>query len=199
MRHNVRVTLDLPDRVTPGLPATEQLIAPSGRDEVVVLDEPRHRVSERAPQYWRVGHLITCAVLLVVAVVTLGGWWLLGSAAPPWWAWAIAGVLLAAEATVTLLMPGLRYRIARWEATPEAVYTRRGWLNIERRMLPLARIQTVDTSRGPLMRHFGLTDVKITTASSAGNVSIEALDEARAEALLEQLTHAAAAVRGDGT
>ena len=79
------------------------------------------------------------------------------------------------------------------------MYTRTGWLNIERRMVPLARIQTVDVSRGPIMRHFGLTDVKVTTASSQGDIEIEALDDVNAQALLEELTRAAAAVRGDGT
>ena len=93
----------------------------------------------------------------------------------------------------------LSHAVARWEATPDAMYTRTGWLNIERRMVPLARIQTVDVSRGPIMRHFGLTDVKVTTASSRGDIEIEALDDVNAQALLEELTRAAAAVRGDGT
>ena len=105
----------------------------------------------------------------------------------------------AADLVSLAVAPQIRYRVARWEATPDAMYTRTGWLNIERRMVPLARIQTVDVSRGPIMRHFGLTDVKVTTASSQGDIEIEALDDVNAQALLEELTRAAAAVRGDGT
>lgn len=178
---------------------TESLVVEAGRPDVAVLDEPRHRVSERAPAYWRVGEVVGLVVTLVISAGVLGGWWFLAEHAPPWWAWAVAGLLVLIGLVSLVVAPGLRYRWARWEATPDAVYTRTGWIDIERRMVPLARIQTVDVSRGPIMRHFGLTDVKITTASSAGDVTIEALDDERAKVLLEQLTRAASAVRGDGT
>lgn len=176
-----------------------QLVVSSGRQEVAVLDEPRHRVSPKAPTYWRLWAWISLAITLVVCGTVLGLWWFFADAAPPWWAWTIAGLWVAADLVSLAVAPQIRYRVARWEATPDAMYTRTGWLNIERRMVPLARIQTVDVSRGPIMRHFGLTDVKVTTASSRGDIEIEALDDVNAQALLEELTRAAAAVRGDGT
>lgn len=177
----------------------ENLIVDAGRPEAAVLEEPRHRVSEKAPAYWRLGEIIGIVVTLVIGAVVLGAWWALADGAPPWWAWAVLGAILLLELISLTFAPRLQYRWARWEATPDAVYTRTGWLNIERRMVPLARIQTVDVSRGPIMRRYGLTDIKITTASSAGDTTIEALDDERAQALLEQLTRAASAVRGDGT
>lgn len=180
-------------------PRPEALVADAGRPDVLVLDEPRHRVSERAPAYWRLWAWLSVAITLLISGAVLGVWWWLADGRPPWWAFALAGLWLAVDLVSLTLAPRLRYRWARWEATPDAVYTRTGWLNIERRMVPLARIQTVDVSRGPIMRRYGLTDVKITTASSRGDLEIEALDDERAQALLEQLTRAAAAVRGDGT
>ena len=57
------------------------------------------------------------------------------------------------------LMPRWRFRVHRWEATATAVYTQSGWLNQERRIAPVARIQTVDTQRGPFERVFGLANV----------------------------------------
>ncbi|WP_374927994.1 PH domain-containing protein [Kytococcus sedentarius] len=176
-----------------------QLVAPSGRAEIAVLEEPRHRVSPKAPAYWRLWSWISLAITLVISGTVLGVWWLLADGAPPWWAWSIAGLWLAIDIISLIFAPTIRYRVARWEATPDAMYTRTGWLNIDRRMVPLARIQTVDVSRGPIMRRYGLTDVKVTTASSQGDIEIEALDDVNAQALLEELTRAAAAVRGDGT
>ena len=61
----------------------------------------------------------------------------------------------------------------------QAVYTRSGWLVQERRIAPISRVQTVDTYRGPLDRLFGLANVTVTTASSAGAVRIVALDVRR--------------------
>ena len=74
-------------------------------------------------------------------------------------------------------MPQWRFRVHRWEATAEAVYTQAGWFNQERRVAPVSRIQTVDSERGPFEQLFGITKVTITTASAAGPLTIHGLDQ----------------------
>ncbi len=87
----------------------------------------------------------------------------------------------------------------RWEISPRAVYTRTGWLVQERRIAPISRIQTVDTHRGPLDRLFGLANVTVTTASSAGAVYIVALDAPVADRIVAQLADIAAIGAEDAT
>jgi membrane protein YdbS with pleckstrin-like domain len=60
-------------------------------------------------------------------------------------------------------------------------------------------VQTVDTHRGPLARLFGLADVTVTTASSAGAVRIVALDSEVADRIAAQLTDVAAIGERDAT
>jgi uncharacterized protein len=79
------------------------------------------------------------------------------------------------------------------------VYTRTGWLVQERRIAPISRVQTVDTYRGPLDRLFGLANVTVTTASSAGAVHIVALDVPVADHIVAQLTDIAAIGAEDAT
>jgi uncharacterized protein len=105
-------------------------------------------------------------------------------------------IVAAAHATV---MPQWRYRVHRWEVAPEAVYTRAGWLHQESRIAPISRIQTVDSERGPLEQLFGLANVTVTTASAAGPLEIHGLDRATAQRLVDDLTTAAQATRGDAT
>ncbi|WP_143442027.1 PH domain-containing protein, partial [Klebsiella pneumoniae] len=69
----------------------------------------------------------------------------------------------------------------------------------ERRIAPLSRVQTVDTYRGPLDRLFGLANVTVTTASSAGAVRIVALDVDVADQLVSRLTDIAALGTEDAT
>ncbi|MFZ0835421.1 MAG: PH domain-containing protein [Mycobacterium sp.] len=117
------------------------------------------------------------------------------------------GWLHAAAAAVTFVLTGLhvgvvplwRYRVHRWEISPQAVFTRTGWLVQERRIAPISRVQTVDTYRGPLDRLFGLANVTVTTASSAGAVQIVALDNDVADRVVEQLTDIAALGAEDAT
>ncbi len=96
-------------------------------------------------------------------------------------------------------MPRWRYRVHRWETTPEAVYAASGWLLQEWRVAPLSRVQTVDTQRGPLQQLFGLASVTVTTASASGAIVIDGLDDAEAVDLVGRLTEATQAIPGDAT
>ena len=98
-----------------------------------------------------------------------------------------------------VVMPQWRYRVHRWEITDTAVYTQSGWLTQERRIAPLARVQTVDTHRGPLEQLFGLANVTVTTASAKGPLKIHALDRSVADHAVEWITERAQAARGDAT
>ncbi|MBB5906337.1 hypothetical protein BKA25_000653 [Actinoalloteichus hymeniacidonis] len=134
-----------------------------------------------------------------IAVLALLAW--LISPARFWLAMpaVVLGVLAACYAAV---MPGWRYRVHRWETTDIAVYTRSGWFWQQSRIAPLARIQTVDTVRGPLERMFGLATVTVTTASAKGALRIEGLDHELAEEIAQRLTEqtqSTAATAGDAT
>jgi uncharacterized protein len=158
------------------------------------LRPPRHRVSPIAVRYW--------------AARALGGWLVVAAAQVVWLlstdghraaqVIALVATVVAATAHVTV-MPQWRYRVHRWEVAPEAVYTRAGWLHQESRIAPISRIQTVDSERGPLEQLFGLANVTVTTASAAGPLEIHGLDRDTAQRLVDDLTTAAQATRGDAT
>ena len=98
-----------------------------------------------------------------------------------------------------LVVPAWRYRVHRWEVSPTAVYTQRGWVNQERRIAPISRVQTVDTSRGPLQQAAGIAALVVTTASAKGALVVHGLDPERAEQLSDELARRAQLVGGDGT
>jgi membrane protein YdbS with pleckstrin-like domain len=97
------------------------------------------------------------------------------------------------------VVPVWRYRVHRWEISPQAAFTRSGWLIQQRRIAPISRVQTVDTYRGPIDRMFKVANVTVTTASSAGAVHIRALDNDVADRVVEQLTDIAALGAEDAT
>lgn len=160
----------------------------------VVLADPAHRPSTRAPLLWAT----SAAVPWVIAVAAQVAWWL---AAPgqPWLHGAAAAATVAGVVLFVVVVPVWRFRVHRWDIDARAVYTRTGWLVQERRIAPISRVQTVDTQRGPLDRLFGLAAVTVTTASSAGAVRIVALDTAVADRVVAQLTDIAALGEQDAT
>jgi membrane protein YdbS with pleckstrin-like domain len=158
------------------------------------LRPPRHQVDRRAIRRWSVdAALNTLALVAVVAAVT-------GVIEPirPLFPWAV-GAALVGGAAYTIVMPRIRYRVHRWEVTDEAVYARSGWLTHEWRVAPLSRVQTVDARRSPLDQVFGLSSVRVTTASASGDVSIDGLDHLLAADLVEALTSITQATPGDAT
>ncbi|WP_139335015.1 PH domain-containing protein [Mycobacterium sp. GA-1841] len=164
----------------------------------VRLNDPAHPPSRKAPLVWALSAAIPWAFLALAQMIWLALdrrlWWLHGVAALV----TVLGAVL-----FIVIVPIWRYRVHRWDinigsGTP-AVYTRTGWLVQERRIAPISRVQTVDTYRGPLDRLFGLANVTVTTASSAGAVRIVALDDAVAEQVVAQLTDIAAIGEQDAT
>ncbi|MFI0417018.1 PH domain-containing protein [Spongiactinospora sp. 9N601] len=158
------------------------------------LRPPRNRADRRAVTWWTVQGLIG----VLVAAVAVGVPYVLFTDRPLWPAAVAAGFVVALLA-LALVWPRAYYRFSRWEVTDEAVYTCSGWLFRSWRIAPMSRIQTVDTVRGPLQRLFGLSDVTVTTASSAGAIKIEGLDHALAAGLVERLTEITQRTPGDAT
>jgi hypothetical protein len=158
------------------------------------LRPPRHRASRTAIRYWAARAVGLWLVVVGAQVI----WWVAGGGSTGLHVALLAASVVAAAAHATV-MPQWRYRVHRWEVVPEAVYTRAGWLRQESRIAPISRIQTVDSERGPLEQLFGLANVTVTTASAAGPLKIEGLDRETAQGLVDDLTTAAQATRGDAT
>ncbi len=165
------------------------------RARTVAMADPQWRPSTRAPRLWAT----TAALLWLPIFVAQVVWALVDGNWTTWPHVTVFATTLVVAAADILVVPRWRYRVHRWEISADAVYTRTGWFNQERRIAPITRIQTVDTERGPLDRLFGLATVTVTTASSAGAVKIAALDLDVADRAVEHLTEIAAADAGDAT
>jgi membrane protein YdbS with pleckstrin-like domain len=165
----------------------------------LTLREPTQRVSHRAPAYWRVTAGITAVVLWLIALALLvtvllvpGGWWTI-------LLWVGVVVLVLAPIPGLTVAPRIRYDVHRWEVTDIAVHVRYGWISRTDEIVPLSRVQTVDSAQGPLMRAFGLRTVTVQTASSAGTVAIACLDDVIAQQVVARLVAITAATPGDAT
>jgi uncharacterized protein len=150
-------------------------------------------VSRKAIRYWAVRALVGWLVLVAAQIV-----WLLNDRHASWHVIGLVVTVGLAVAHVTV-MPMWRFRVHRWESTPEAVYTQSGWFDQERRIAPISRIQTVDSERGPFEQIFGLANVTVTTASAAGPLKIRGLEKDTAQRLVDELTEGTQATRGDAT
>ena len=131
--------------------------------------EPAERLDPRAKTLWRITGTLGALPLLAVGGLVSSSLLRVVEAPLP------LGVLpfLAALVLFVVLVgmvPGLRWRRWRYEIRAEEVDLQRGILWVSRTLVPLARIQHVDTQSGPLQRRFGLATVVFYTAAGANQI-----------------------------
>ena len=142
------------------------------------MTEPTRRLAAQARRVWRLEQLLVWGVLVVVAV--LFGRELPGAMPVVVVAVAVLGLLAGVVA-----VPELRWRRWRWDVRPDAIDIQHGTLRIRRTLVPMPRVQHVDTTRGVLEQYFGLATVVVHTA--AGSHHIPLLPLAAADELRERI------------
>lgn len=108
-----------------------------------------------------------------------------GSDAPGWTAWALRLAVLAVAVSGGLLWPLLRWRTWRYEVRDDEIDLLRGALVVTRTLVPMTRVQHVDTQRNPVADLFDLRTVNVHTA--AGSHDIPALRPAEASAIRDRI------------
>src|SRR5215207_1060624 len=133
--------------------------------------EPSRTLAPAARVLWRLEGLVSAVIALIAAGILQGavggGWALLG------WAAALAAGLVA-----VWLVPELRWRRWRWEVREHEIDIRRGTLAVTRTLVPMLRVQHVDTKRDLLQQALGLATVVFHTAAGANEIPALTVAEA---------------------
>jgi membrane protein YdbS with pleckstrin-like domain len=130
----------------------------------MIPGEPANRLPVAAKAYWRASFGLMALAPVVVAFGALGLYGL---------------VVLAAAIVLVAVVPELRWRRWRYEIRDEEIDLQHGAFTIRRTLVPMRRVQHVDTETGVVQGMFELATVKFHTA--AGATSIPALGRGEAE------------------
>ncbi len=146
--------------------------ADSASDEGERLPEPRRQLDPRARRVWFISELIQTVIW--AAIVGAGAFVAVRFLDRDWmWPTLIAVAIVVPSLIWAFVGPGFRYRQWRYEIREEEVDLQHGVVVKTRQLIPMSRIQHVDTRRGPLQQRFGLASVVFFTA--AGSMEIPAL------------------------
>lgn len=139
----------------------------------------------QAVQAWRVYCSIWCFFL---ALVPLALWlaWLFGSSIPLWVSIGSTLVVLALAVLLIGVAPKIRWRQLHYKIDQHELHIQRGIWVIRRTLVPVKRVQHVDTRQGPILHSYDLADVVISTAATTHK--IPALDENTADQLRQEIS-----------
>ncbi len=146
---------------------------------------PTERLDQRVIVLWQLEQLIWGAGSLAVLTAGFGVvmWRFFDWSAPVAALPLIVALLLAIP--FGIMEPHWRFRSWRWAVSDDEVDTVSGVITRTRRLIPMARIQHVDTTRGPFERGRGLATVVIHTA--AGSSQIPGLPAERATEIRDRI------------
>lgn len=155
--------------------------------------EPRERMDDRAYKVWRLKGGISSILSGVITVALINfcnlyDW--------PRWIWIGATLLTFVETFLLVyVVPAIRMHRWRYEVFAEEVDLQHGIFITKRSLIPMVRVQHVDTEQGPFLRKYGLSTVILFTA--AGKHEIPALSQEVADRLRDQIARLARVTEDD--
>ncbi|WP_347552668.1 PH domain-containing protein [Pseudalkalibacillus hwajinpoensis] len=143
--------------------------------------EPSKQIDRKGLRVWQ----ITGGIISVMSLAVLAGLFVIHIFVAPWPTWVlVVAVILVCLFIVlqTWILPKLRFRQWRYEVSEHEIELKYGVIVVKRTLVPMVRVQHVDTRQGPLLRAHRLSSVTISTAATTHEIpalSNEVADELR--------------------
>ncbi|OPD59695.1 PH domain-containing protein [Bacillus anthracis] len=156
-----------------------------------MIKEPQQKISPNAIKVWRIGDAITYTTTLCVLgiLLFLQNYY-------DWKAWVgiicyiIIALLVISSIFELSIIPIYRQRTWRYEIDENYIQLKHGGLFMRTHLIiPMAKVQYVNTNQGPILRKFGLSTIQIGTMASEHE--IPAISEKKAAELRENIAYLA--------
>ena len=154
------------------------------------IAEPARRISPRAALMWRVSRSIGHSIAIFILLLLMGAdhffhWW-------DWIGWMLYGMaaLTVLSAVYSIgVEPSILQHTWRYSISEEYIQLKHGALTRVHVLVPMAKVESVTTNQGPIMRKYRLFTIQIGTMASTHN--IPAIPEKEAIELREQIVRLA--------
>jgi len=149
---------------------------------------PEKKLSKSAIKAWRL--TLTIVSLFLILIPTL--FWVFSLVIPgneTFSTWTAIPTLVAITILCGLgifFIPEVRWQRWYYQVDEHEVDLQSGIFIITRTLVPIKRVQHVDTRQGPILRSYNLADVTISTAATTHR--IPALDEETADRVRNQIS-----------
>jgi len=129
---------------------------------------PINRIALEVIKAWKIIAAIYVSILWILTISIIVLYFIFDL---PYWLIIISIVIsgLSTYLFVTLL-PKLRWRRWRYEIFDQEIYIQHGILIMSRTLVPMIRVQHVDTKQGPILKRFKLASITISTAATTHEI-----------------------------
>lgn len=158
-----------------------------------MIELPSTRINEKAIKAWR----ISAALWGLLLFVPPAGYSFLTSTASFNLLYLIIGssISLVLYVFFVWIFPPIRWRRWRYDISENEIDLFRGFIIQKRTVIPINRIQHVDTSQGPIYKSFKLSSVQVSSAATTHE--IPALDDVTAAEVRTKISNLVRQVKED--
>lgn len=135
------------------------------------IPKPTDKISLKAMTVWRIHDGIFYIITLLIL-----GTLLLAVAYYHWFDWIrialyiISGIVILKAIYTLTIYPILLHKTWRYQIHQDYIQTRHGFFHTSQTIIPMSRVEYVDTNDGPILRKFGLANMTIGTRTSSVNI-----------------------------
>lgn len=138
--------------------------------------QPKNQISVKGLKVWRLYGMIETLVIALLAigagVLTYFFEWLS-------WLYAIYIAFPVLFGVLFIyLFPKIRWQRWRYEVREQEIELQHGLFIIKRTLVPMVRVQHVDTEQGPILRKYNLAEISISTAATTHTIPALVTEEA---------------------
>ncbi|MEK4247246.1 MULTISPECIES: PH domain-containing protein [unclassified Psychrobacillus] len=138
--------------------------------------EPINRISVKGLRVWRIYGIIQTLIVLLLGIGTGVINYFTGNYI---WLYIVAGaVVLLVGYLLIYLFPKVRWSRWRYEVRDQEIELQHGLFVVKRTLVPMVRVQHVDTEQGPILRKYDLASITISTAATSHTIPALITEEA---------------------
>ncbi|MFA9556203.1 PH domain-containing protein [Evansella sp. AB-rgal1] len=146
-------------------------------------EKPDQRLATKTLKVWRIVALIEWCFMLLIPIGYGFAWWYFSI--PQWPIYVLIGLAIIIAYFKIFVIPKLQWRKWRYKIFENEVELMYGVFVVRRVIIPMIRVQHVDTKQGPILRYYGLSTVTISTAATVHE--IPGLEEYTADNLRDNI------------
>ena len=138
--------------------------------------EPIHQISRKGLTVWHLYGVFQTAIVAILAGVVCWGIY--------YFNWPIVmyyfvGVIVALSAVFFIyIFPKIRWDHWRYEVRDHEIEIQQGLFVVKRTLIPMVRVQHVDTIQGPILKKYDLGNISISTAATIHTIPALVMKEA---------------------
>lgn len=119
-----------------------------------------------------IGSAFIWLLLVATAILILIKQW------PLWILFVLGAAGVLEVLAVVVILPTMRWKRWKYEVREQEIELQRGVFIVRRTLIPMIRVQHVDTEQGPLLRKYGLGAIKVSTAATVHDIPAVEIEEA---------------------